>query len=58
MHDPPRILIVDDQETNRDIFAKRLATQGYELCQATGGEEALDTAKAVLPDWRCACVTT
>jgi CheY-like chemotaxis protein len=27
MHDPPRILIVDDHETNRDILAKRLATQ-------------------------------
>ena len=54
MHDPPRILIVDDHETNRDILATRLATQGYELCQATGGEEALDTAKALLPDSRCA----
>ena len=50
MHDPPRILIVDDHETNRDIFAKRLATQGYELCQATDGEEALDAAKTLLPD--------
>jgi adenylate cyclase len=50
MHDPPRILIVDDHETNRDIFAKRLATQGYELCQATDGEEALDAAKTLHPD--------
>jgi CheY-like chemotaxis protein len=33
MHDPPRILIVDDHETNRDILATRLATQGYDLCQ-------------------------
>ena len=50
MHDPPRILIVDDHETNRDILAKRLATQGYDLCQATDGEEALDAAKTLLPD--------
>ena len=45
MHDPPRILIVDDHETNRDILATRLATQGYDLCQATDGQEALDAAK-------------
>src|ERR1700746_2820648 len=50
MHDPPRILIVDDHETNRDILAKRLATQGYELCQATDGEEVLDAAKTLHPD--------
>src|SRR5215470_4021235 len=50
MHDPPRILIVDDIETNRDILAKRLATQGYDLCQATDGQEALDVAKTLLPD--------
>ena len=50
MHDPPRILIVDDNETNRDILATRLATQGYDLCQAADGEEALDAAKTLLPD--------
>jgi len=50
MHDPPRILIVDDHESNRDILAKRLATQGYDLCQATDGEEALDAAKTLHPD--------
>jgi adenylate cyclase len=50
MHDPPRILIVDDNETNRDILATRLATQGYDLCQAADGEEALSAAKTLLPD--------
>ena len=50
MHDPSRILIVDDHETNRDILATRLATQGYDLCQATDGQEALDAAKTLLPD--------
>ena len=50
MHDPPRILIVDDHETNRDILAKRLATQGYDLCQATDGQGALDAAKTLHPD--------
>jgi adenylate cyclase len=50
MHKPPRILIVDDNETNRDILATRLATQGYELKQAADGEEALIAARAHLPD--------
>src|SRR5215211_4528633 len=50
MHNPPRILIVDDNETNRDILATRLATQGYQLSQAADGEEALVAAKEQLPD--------
>ena len=50
MHDPPRILIVDDNATNRDILAVRLATQGYDLHQAADGEEALAAAEKLLPD--------
>jgi class 3 adenylate cyclase len=50
MHKPPRILIVDDNETNRDILITRLATQGYALSQAADGEEALVAAKEQLPD--------
>lgn len=50
MHKPPRILIVDDNETNRDILATRLATQGYELKQAADGEEALIAAREQQPD--------
>src|SRR5712691_481110 len=50
MHTPPRILIVDDNEMNRDILVTRLATQGYELFQAADGEEALTAAMQKLPD--------
>jgi adenylate cyclase len=50
MHSPPRILIVDDNETNRDILVTRLSTHGYELTQAADGEEALAAAKEQLPD--------
>jgi adenylate cyclase len=50
MHDPPRILIVDDNEANRDILDARLKTQGYELLQAADGEEALAAARQHLPD--------
>ncbi len=50
MHKPPRILVVDDNETNRDILVTRLETHGYELLQAGDGEEALAAAKKHLPD--------
>jgi class 3 adenylate cyclase len=50
MHNPPRILIVDDNETNRDILMARLGPQGYELKQAADGEEALAAARELLPD--------
>src|SRR2546426_199905 len=50
MHTPPRILIVDDNEMNRDILVTRLGTQGYELLQAVDGEEALTAAVQHLPD--------
>ena len=50
MHSPPRILIVDDNEMNRDILVTRLQTQGYQLSQAADGEEALAAAREQLPD--------
>jgi adenylate cyclase len=50
MHDPPRVLIVDDNATNRDILAVRLATYGYDLHHAADGEEALAAAQKLLPD--------
>ena len=50
MHNPPRILIADDNEDNRDILATQLATQDYELLQAADGEEAVAVARSQLPD--------
>jgi class 3 adenylate cyclase len=50
MHNPPRILIVDDNETNRDILVARLSQHGYDLMQAADGEEALAAVKEHLPD--------
>ena len=50
MHSPPRILIVDDNETNRDILVTRLGVHGYELLQAADGEEALASVKEHRPD--------
>ncbi len=50
MHSPPRILIVDDNETNRDILMTRLGLHGYELIEAADGEEAIEVARKTLPD--------
>jgi adenylate cyclase len=50
MHNPPRILIADDNETNRDILCTRLRQQGYDLMEAGDGEAALSAARQHLPD--------
>jgi adenylate cyclase len=50
MHNPPRILVVDDNETNRDILLTRLQVHGYEILQAADGEEALVAVKRDAPD--------
>jgi adenylate cyclase len=50
MHHPPRILIVDDSEANRDILSARLSRHGYELMHAADGEEALAAARERAPD--------
>jgi len=36
------ILIVDDNESNRDMLARRLARQGHQVRVAAGGREAFD----------------
>ena len=38
----PQIVVVDDNEGNRDMLARRLARQGYEVHTADGGQAALD----------------
>ena len=50
MNNPPRILIVDDNATNRDILTTRLKAHGYEALQAADGEEALAAVKQQRPD--------
>ncbi len=36
-----RILVVDDQESNRDLLSRRLSRDGHEVITAAHGEEAL-----------------
>lgn len=45
-----RILIVEDNEMNREILTRRLERRGYEVCQATNGLEAVQQAEISAPD--------
>jgi adenylate cyclase len=50
MHTPARILVVDDNEINRDIIVSRLQAHGYQTLQATDGEEAVAAVVQHRPD--------
>jgi len=50
MHEPPRILVVDDNEANLDIAKMRLESQGYEVVTAVDGEDALTRVRETRPD--------
>jgi two-component system, cell cycle response regulator DivK len=45
-----RILLVEDNEMNRDMLSRRLARKGYQVLLAIDGVEAVKTAMAELPD--------
>ncbi|HJZ30646.1 MAG TPA: response regulator [Hyphomicrobiaceae bacterium] len=44
------VLIVEDQEDNRAILRDLLSTSGYELIEATNGEEGVALAESKRPD--------
>lgn len=50
MNQPPRILVVDDNELNREIMASRLGAHGYATLQAADGEAALAAVGRHAPD--------
>ena len=45
-----RILLVEDNEMNRDMLSRRLTRKGYELIFAEDGEQAIAVARAEKPD--------
>lgn len=45
-----RILIAEDHPDNREMLTRRLERRGYEVRCAENGAEAVDMAKASLPD--------
>ena len=46
----PLILLVDDFEDNRAMYAEYLAYSGYRVEQASDGEEALELTRRLRPD--------
>jgi CheY-like chemotaxis protein len=46
----PKILIVEDNELNRDMLSRRLERRGYETLVAVDGEEGLEVARRSHPN--------
>lgn len=46
----PKILVVDDDEMNRDMLSRRLLRKGYEVVLAVNGAEAIEKTLADRPE--------
>ena len=46
----PKILLVEDNEMNRDMLSRRLERRGYQIALACDGEEGVRKASSEAPD--------
>jgi CheY-like chemotaxis protein len=46
----PRILLVEDNEMNRDMLSRRLERKGYQVLLAVDGQEGVEKAGSEAPD--------
>jgi CheY-like chemotaxis protein len=46
----PKILLVEDNEMNRDMLSRRLQRRGYHIVSAGDGEQGLSLARMEAPD--------
>ena len=46
----PKLLIVEDNELNRDVLSRRLMRRGYEVVIATDGAQGVEMADGEQPD--------
>ena len=44
------ILLVEDNELNRDMLSRRLSRKGFDVEFAFDGQEAVEKSKALMPD--------
>lgn len=57
VQEPPRVLVVDDQQNNREWLSKLLALVGFSVAEADNGDKAIRIWEAwkpqvILMDWR------
>jgi CheY-like chemotaxis protein len=45
-----KLLLVEDNEMNRDMLSRRLERKGYQVLFAVDGEQGIAMAKSALPD--------
>jgi two-component system cell cycle response regulator DivK len=46
----PKLLLVEDNEMNRDMLSRRLIKRGYDVAIAVDGQEAIDMASSQSPE--------
>jgi CheY-like chemotaxis protein len=46
----PKVLLVEDNEMNRDMLSRRLERGGYDVLIAVDGEQGLSLARSEMPD--------
>jgi two-component system, cell cycle response regulator DivK len=46
----PKLLLVEDNEENREILTRRLARRGYDVVEARHGMEGIELAGSARPD--------
>ena len=46
----PKILLIEDNELNRDMLSRRLQRRGFEIVTATDGEKGVALATSEKPD--------
>jgi two-component system cell cycle response regulator DivK len=46
----PKVLLVEDNEMNRDMLSRRLVRRGFDVLMAVDGEQGVQMAKTEMPD--------
>jgi CheY-like chemotaxis protein len=46
----PKVLLVEDNEMNRDMLSRRLVRRGFEVVFAVNGKQGVDLARSEKPD--------